>query len=66
MDYAAKGADLVARADKRLKAFSLFGGSKYEDAADLLEKAGNQFKLAKACTLGVGGRPGGRRGRVNK
>jgi hypothetical protein len=50
MDYAAKAADLAGKADKRLKAFSLFGsGNKYEEAAELFEKAGNQYKLAKAC-----------------
>lgn len=49
MDYAAKAADLAGKADKRLKAFSLFGsGNKYEEAAELFEKAGNQYKLAKA------------------
>lgn len=37
------------QADKRLKAFSFFGGNKYEDAAEMYEKAANQFKLAKAC-----------------
>ena len=49
-DYAGKAQELVAKAEKRLKAFSLFGsGSKYEDAAEMLERAANQFKLAKAC-----------------
>lgn len=49
-DYTAKAQDLVKRADKKLNSFGLFGfGSKYEDAADLYEKAANQFKLAKAC-----------------
>ncbi|KAL4424294.1 hypothetical protein ABPG75_001595 [Micractinium tetrahymenae] len=49
MDFAAKGQDLVAKANKRLNSFSLFGGgSKYEDAAELYEKAANQFKLGKA------------------
>ncbi|PSC74185.1 Alpha-soluble NSF attachment 2 [Micractinium conductrix] len=48
MDYAAKGADWAAKADKRLKSFTLFGGNKYEEAAEMYEKAANQFKLAKA------------------
>ena len=49
-DYAGKARELVAKAEKRLKAFSLFGASsKYEDAAEMLERAANQFKLAKAC-----------------
>lgn len=50
-DYAAKGHDLVKKAEKKLNSFGLFGGfgNKYEDAAEMLEKAGNQFKLAKAC-----------------
>ena len=46
---AARAAELVKKADKRLASFSLFGGNKYEDAAELLEKAGNQYKLAKCC-----------------
>ena len=49
-DYAGMGRELVAKADKRLHAFSLFGASiKHEDAAEMLERAANQFKLAKAC-----------------
>ena len=46
---AARAAELVKKADKRLTSFSLFGGNKYEDAAELLEKAANQYKLAKCC-----------------
>ena len=49
-DYAGKGRDLVKKADKKLGSFSLFGsGSKYDEAADVLEKACNQLKLGKAC-----------------
>ena len=48
-DYAAKAQEWAAKADKRLKSFSRFGGNKYEDAAEMYEKAANQFKLAKAC-----------------
>lgn len=49
MDYASKAAELAGKADKRLKSFSLFGGNKYEEAAEMYEKAANQYKLAKAC-----------------
>eukprot|EP00887_Chlorella_sp_A99_P006953 scaffold2.g6953.t1 len=48
MDYAARGTELLARAEKKSKGWSLFGGSKHEEAAELYEKAANQFKLAKA------------------
>ncbi|KAK9903527.1 hypothetical protein WJX75_008075 [Coccomyxa subellipsoidea] len=49
-DYAARGADFMKKADKKLNSFGLFSsfGNKYEDAAELLEKAANHFKLAKA------------------
>jgi alpha-soluble NSF attachment protein len=52
-DYAARGADFMKKADKKLNSFGLFSsfGNKYEDAAELLEKAANHFKLAKACEL---------------
>ena len=46
---AARALDFVKKADKRLTSFSLFGGNKYEDAAELLEKAATQYKLAKCC-----------------
>ena len=46
---AVRAAELVKKADKRLTSFSLFGGNKYEDAAESLEKAANQYKLAKCC-----------------
>ena len=42
-----RGDELVAKAEKKLKGFSLFG-NKYEDASEILEKAANQYKLAKA------------------
>ena len=51
-DYEAKGQDFLAKADKKLKSMSFFG-NKYVDAAELLEKAANNFKLAKNCTSGV-------------
>ena len=65
--------DLVAKADKKLASFGFFG-NKYEDAAELLEKAAVQYKLAKACEFLIGGeaeeaeeegRPMGSRGAVN-
>jgi alpha-soluble NSF attachment protein len=40
--------ELLAKADKKLKGLGIFG-NKYEDAADLLSQAANNFKLAKAC-----------------
>jgi alpha-soluble NSF attachment protein len=47
-DYTAKGKALMEKADKKLSSWSMFG-NKYEDAAELIEKACNQFKLGKAC-----------------
>mmetsp|Transcript_26984 Transcript_26984/g.76041 ORF Transcript_26984/g.76041 Transcript_26984/m.76041 type:complete len:289 (-) Transcript_26984:231-1097(-) len=47
MSYEAKGKDYAAQANKKLKGWGMFG-NKYEDAAELLEKAANQFKLGKA------------------
>lgn len=48
-DQERKGDDFVAQADKKLKGWAFFGG-KYDDAAELLEKAGTAYKVAKACT----------------
>jgi len=42
---------LVAQADKKLKSWSIFNSAKYEEAAELLETAANNYKLAKACTI---------------
>jgi len=43
-----KAEDLMERADKKLKGFSLFGGSsKWEDASDMYTKAANLFKMEK-------------------
>ncbi|KAI8992136.1 soluble NSF attachment protein [Mycotypha africana] len=40
--------DLINQAQKKLNSWSFFGPSnKYEDAAELYEKAGNMFKLAQ-------------------
>lgn len=51
----AKAAEYVAQAQKALKKTSFFsfsaGTQKYEDASDLFEKGGNQFKIAKKCTF---------------
>jgi hypothetical protein len=48
MDLAAKGDDFEKKAEKKLNGWGIFG-SKYEDAADLFDKAANNFKLAKSC-----------------
>jgi len=45
---AARATELVKKADKKLNSFGFFG-NKYEDAAELLEKAAVQYKLAQAC-----------------
>lgn len=47
-DHLARAVDFENRADKKLGGWGIFG-SKYEDAADLLDKASNAFKLAKSC-----------------
>ncbi|KAF3652891.1 Alpha-soluble NSF attachment protein [Capsicum annuum] len=46
-DHIARGEDFENKAEKKLGGWGLFG-SKYEDAADLFDKAGNCFKLAKS------------------
>ena len=44
--------DLINQAQKKLNSWSFFGPSnKYEDAAELYEKAGNMFKLAQQCKI---------------
>lgn len=48
-DQLARGEEYEKKAEKKLNSWS-FLGSKYEDAADLFDKAANCFKLAKACT----------------
>ncbi|RLN89109.1 hypothetical protein BBJ28_00006553 [Nothophytophthora sp. Chile5] len=54
MSAEAKAAEYVAQGEKALKksSFFSFGSSsqRNEDASDLFEKAGNQFKIAKKCT----------------
>lgn len=45
-DSAARADEFYKKAEKKLKGWGLFG-NKYEEASDLLEKAGNNYKLAK-------------------
>jgi len=47
-DQLTKAEEFEKKAEKKLAGWGLFG-SKYEDAADLFEKAANSFKLAKSC-----------------
>lgn len=47
-DYLVRAEEFEKKAEKKLNGWGLFG-SKYEDAADLLEKAANSYKLAKSC-----------------
>lgn len=47
---AATGDSFMAQADKKLKSFGFFG-NKYEEAAELLEKAANNYKLGKVRAL---------------
>lgn len=44
----ARGEEFERKAEKKIKGWGLFG-SKYEDAADLYQKAANSFKLSKSC-----------------
>lgn len=44
----AKADELVAKAEKKLKSFQLFG-NKNEEALELFEKAVNAYKLDKKC-----------------
>lgn len=46
---AAKADDYMKKAEKKLKSWSPFG-NKYEEAAEMLEKAANNFKLGKCWT----------------
>lgn len=49
-DHISKGEEFEKKAEKKLSGWGLFG-SKYEDAAELYEKAANSFKLAKSCNF---------------
>ena len=51
MSQADKALALVEKAEKKLASWSLFGGNKYEDAAELFIKAANLFKVSKECVL---------------
>ncbi|KAL0299352.1 UNVERIFIED_CONTAM: Alpha-soluble NSF attachment protein [Sesamum radiatum] len=46
-DYLARADDFEKKAEKKLSGWGLFS-SKYEDAADLFDKAANAYKLAKS------------------
>ncbi|CAA6662437.1 unnamed protein product [Spirodela intermedia] len=46
-DQLAKGDEFERKAEKKLAGWGLFG-SKYEDAAELLDRAANSYKLAKS------------------
>ncbi|XP_078439905.1 alpha-soluble NSF attachment protein 2 [Wolffia australiana] len=46
-DHLAKGEEFEKKAEKKLAGWGLFG-SKYEDAAELLDRAANSYKLAKS------------------
>ncbi|ESR49091.1 alpha-soluble NSF attachment protein 2 [Citrus sinensis] len=46
-DQIARAEEFEKKAEKKLNGWGLFG-SKYEDAADLFDKAANSFKLAKS------------------
>ncbi|XP_062156905.1 alpha-soluble NSF attachment protein 2 [Alnus glutinosa] len=46
-DQMARAEEFEKKAEKKLSGWGLFG-SKYEDAADLFDKAANSFKLAKS------------------
>ncbi|KAJ7959574.1 Alpha-soluble NSF attachment protein [Quillaja saponaria] len=46
-DQLARAEEFEKKAEKKLSGWGLFG-SKYEDAADLFDKAANSFKLAKS------------------
>ena len=47
-DQVAKGEEFEKKAEKKLKGWGIFG-SKYDDAAELYDKASNCYKLAKSC-----------------
>jgi len=48
-----KADELMDKADKKLKGFSLFGGSsKWEDSAEMYTKAANLYKMAKKWDRG--------------
>lgn len=49
-----KADELVAKARKRMASWGLFSSTnKYEDAAEMLEKAANLYKASKKCVAPV-------------
>ncbi|GLJ25249.1 hypothetical protein SUGI_0483340 [Cryptomeria japonica] len=46
-DQEAKGYEFEKKADKKIQGWTIFG-SKYDDAAELYDKAGNSYKIAKS------------------
>ncbi len=52
-DWEAKGAEFEKKADKKLRGWAVWAVfcSKYDDAAELLGKAANSYKLADSCML---------------
>ncbi|KAJ4970545.1 hypothetical protein NE237_003644 [Protea cynaroides] len=48
MSDAARGEEFENKAEKKINGWSFLGGSKYEDAAELYEKAASSYKLAKS------------------
>jgi len=50
VDQLARAEEFEVKAEKKLTGWGLFG-SKYEDAADLFDKAANSYKLAKSCNF---------------
>ena len=49
-DQLARAEEFEKKAEKKLASWGLFG-SKFEDAADLYDKAANSYKLAKSCVF---------------
>ncbi|KAJ7561076.1 hypothetical protein O6H91_03G012800 [Diphasiastrum complanatum] len=52
-DLEGKGNELERKAEKKIKGWGIFG-NKYDDAAELFEQAGNNYKLAKAWDKAAG------------
>ena len=47
-DPAARASELMKKADKKLNSFGFFGGSKYDDAAEMYERAGESVQACKS------------------
>jgi hypothetical protein len=43
----------VNKAERKKKSFQFFSNSRYEEAAEMYERAGQCFKLSKNCTSAV-------------